>query len=102
MRKRSQPTSDLSQAPSLSTDAAGPVTFTLGKQHFSPIQYNNFEVGPFECRLQPKSGETYGEMLERATDLLEEMFDQEFERSLNKFLDRLERMGKIMQERKRR
>ncbi len=102
MRKRSQLTSDHSQAPSLSTEVEGPVTFTLGKQHYAPIQYNNFEVGPFEVRLQPRVDETYGEMLERATDLLDEMFDQEFERSLNKFLDRLERMGEIVRDRKRR
>jgi hypothetical protein len=79
----------------------------LGKQHFAPIQYQSFEVGPFEVRLQParESGmacETYGEMLERATDLLEDMFNQEFERTLNRFLDRIERMGEIVKDRKRR
>ena len=113
MRKRSQLTSDRLQAPSLSAEVEGPVTFTLGKQHFAPIQYFNFEVGPFEVKLQPKvihledtivrkRNETYAEMLDRATDLLEDMFDAEFERTLNKFLDRMERMGEIVRDRKRR
>lgn len=102
MRTRSQHTSDRSPAPSLSTEVEGPVTFTLGKQHFAPIQYFNFEVGPFEVRLQPKGGETYGEMLDRANALLEDMFDQEFERTLNRFLDRIERSGEIVKDRKRR
>jgi len=48
------------------------------------------------------ASETYGEMLERATDLLEDMFNQEFERTLNRFLDRIERMGEIVKDRKRR
>ncbi len=115
MKTRAQAKSGRSQPPSLSDRVAGPITFTLGKQHFSPIQYNHFEVGPFEVSLQPRLdstsnvdrdvftlNETYGQMLERATELLEDMFDQEFERTLNKFLDRMERMGKIVKERSKR
>lgn len=108
MRKRSQLTSDRLQAQSLSAEVEGPITFTLGKQHFAPIQFFNFEVGPFECTLQPKAvdittthRETYAEMLVRATNLLEDMFDAEFERQLNKFLDRVERMGEVVRDRKR-
>ena len=100
MKKRSQLTSDRSQAPSLSVEVEGPTTFTLGKQHFAPIQFNNFEVGPFEVKLQPKPGEIYAEMQERATEILQDMFNIEFERSLNDFLDKMVRMGKIVQARK--
>lgn len=111
MKKRSQTmTTDSSQPQSLTAEAEGPVTFTLGRQLFAPIQYNNFEVGPFKVTLQPKAAgplgthnrETYGEMQERATEILQDMFDIEFERSLNNFLDKIGEMAKIVQARKRR
>lgn len=103
---------DSSQPPSLSTEVEGPTEFTLGKQLFAPIQFNNFEVGPFKVTLQPKdkcniagqvlSRETYGEMQERAIEILQDMFDIEFKRSLDNFLDKLVEMNKIVQARKRR
>ena len=78
------------------------MTFTKGKEHYAPIQYQSFEVGPYDVTLQPREDETYREMLTRANGLLDELFEEEFERQLNLFMDRLERMGKIVQARRSR
>ncbi len=106
MRKRSQSTLDPLHQP-----VEDAVFFTKGKEHFAAIQYNSFEVGPFEVRLHPRDevtpegavvAESYGEMLTRANGILDAMFDKEFERLLNKHLDRLERVGEVASQRKRR
>lgn len=107
MRNRGQKTTAVSShQQSLSAEVEEPTKFTLGKQHFSPIQYNNFEVGPIVITLHPvrkwenkvERAENYGEMQARATDILEAMFDEEFERRTNAYLDKMVELGKLVKD----
>ncbi len=84
------------------------MTFTKGKELYAPIRFNNFEVGPYTVTLQPLMfgsppaalTESFEDMSKRAHAVLDDVFNQEFERQLNNHLDRLERMGEIVKQRR--
>lgn len=77
------------------------MTFTKGREHYAPIKFHSFEVGPYSVTLTPREDETWGELSARAHELLEELFAQEFKRQLDKYLDRVIEVSDRVSERKK-
>lgn len=65
------------------------MTFTRGREVFWPLKFHSVEVGPFSVSLNPRANESYAELADRAYELLEELFAQEFERTIERYLDRV-------------
>ena len=101
MKKRSQGSKiRTTHSQALDEDATDPIEFTKGKEHFSPIKYHHFEVGPFAVKLHPRAGETWGDMSDRATRLLDDIFDAHYTHAMEKFFDRIEQTAEATSKRK--
>lgn len=66
------------------------ITVTMGEQAFSPVPYNTFRVGPLTYTTSVNDHETPEEAVERATAVLIEQFQTQFEIQKEAFLERLE------------
>lgn len=69
------------------------VTFTLGAEKFSPVQYQTFDVGPFSASTTLRSGETIKGAYERVMGELRAVFKAEFEVRLREHLERVKAAG---------
>lgn len=64
-------------------------TLTWGKEHFGPVQYQSFEVGPFDVSITIRPGETVNEARSRGRAFLARVAREEYETKLEGFLARL-------------
>jgi hypothetical protein len=76
------------------------MNFTRGREVYWPLKFHSLEVGPYSVTLTPRAEETYRELAERAHTLLEELFENEFERLLNRYLDRVVQVSEHVNARK--
>ena len=70
------------------------VTVTWGEEMFSPVQYNNFRVGPFMATTKIRVGETAFTASRRALFELSKLAEVEFETKATAYLQRLATVGK--------
>lgn len=69
------------------------VVVTLGAEKFSPVQYQNFDVGPFSVTLTTRPGETVQEAMKRGLAMLYEVQREDFKVRSEGFLQRLREAG---------
>jgi hypothetical protein len=62
-----------------------------GKEHFQPLRFQGFDIGPFELQTRIRRGESVMEAKRRAMRLLEQMAQEEFEEKLERFLARVKK-----------
>lgn len=70
--------------------ALGPgdeVAFTVGREGFTPVKFHTFEVGPFTVTTKVREGETGAEAVARARVAAQAIFDAEYKRKLDAYLD---------------
>lgn len=65
------------------------LTVTWGAEKFSPVQYQNFDVGPFSVTITSEPGLSLEEAHARALGHLKSVAEAQFEVQLRGFLDRL-------------
>lgn len=56
------------------------ITVTWGAEKYAPIQYNNFDVGPFSTTTTIREGETAEEATDRAKAFLATLAREEFDK----------------------
>jgi hypothetical protein len=67
------------------------LTVTQGKEVFELVQYNSFSVGPMVAEVVPRPDESIVVAIARTQVLLQAAFEEEYERKLRGYLDRLGR-----------
>lgn len=55
------------------------LTLTVGKESYSPIKYQSFEVGPFQTTIIVRAGETASQAVQRGYRVLLELQEAEFQ-----------------------
>jgi hypothetical protein len=70
-------------------------TLTWGKELFSPVQYVNFEVGPFHVNIVIRPDETQEEAIARGNLFLTSLARADFEKKSRGFLVRVKRSVSI-------
>jgi ribosomal protein L37AE/L43A len=75
------------------------VVVHYGPELFSPKQFNNFTVGPFQIETTVRSGETTAQAMQRASDDLHRFASLEYKRKSNDYIERLKKLGEIVGER---
>lgn len=85
----------------LDAEATAAMTFTKGKETYTPIRFHSFEVGPFSVTLEPKSdGETWRELSKRGEALAESVFQDHYAKAIERYFDRVEDAGRRAKQRK--
>lgn len=69
------------------------LTVTWGREHFSPVQYNGYDIGPFTMEVTVQRGETPLQAERRAMVHMEAMASEEKTLKLKGFLARLSEAG---------
>lgn len=72
------------------------LTVTWGREHFQPIQFHGFDVGPFEAVVTVQAGETVEQAFGRAQARLRELAEAEWPAKLEAYLDRIRQLGARM------
>jgi len=72
-------------------DPGDEVSVTIGRELYSPIRYQTFEVGPYTVVTKVRPGETAREAFARARAVAQEAWDQEFEEKVGQHGDRVSR-----------
>lgn len=67
------------------------ITVAHGEEVFSPVQYHSFRVGGHSITVAPRDGESALDAAKRASVMLAELVDWEFEQTRAAFKDRLNR-----------
>lgn len=78
--------------------AAESVTVTWGKETFTPVRFNSFDVGPFSITVARVPGEGIDELRKRAQAHLERVAEEEFDRKLRAHLGRVRRAAEVARE----
>lgn len=64
-------------------------TFSWGREHIQPVQFNGFDLGPWEVTLTLRPGESIDDLHLRATEYLDAIADREYKHKLPRFLNRI-------------
>ncbi len=72
-------------------DSITSITVHYAEEAYSPVQYNTFRVGGHSLTVVPRVGENARDAYARGWNLLAELADNEFERRLASFRERLKR-----------
>lgn len=70
-------------------DAGDVLTVTLGEEHYMPIKYHGFKVGPIAVQVRMREGEGIDDLLLRAHRVLDVMFEAEFDLKRKQFWERV-------------
>jgi hypothetical protein len=76
-------------------ESAATVTVTWGKETFTPVRFNSFDVGPFSITVARVPGEELDELRKRAQAHLERIAEEEFDRKLRAHLGRVRRAADV-------
>ena len=66
-------------------NAGDRITITYGKEIYSPVSYNTYEVGPFSIETTVRQGETYEQAFERGYNQLIAIAARAFEHKRKQF-----------------
>lgn len=96
-RAQTQPTSssppdEIQVQESLHLDSEGSVTklvLSYGMQKFQAVQYNTFDVGPFQVEVQVTKGADIAALKSKAMRMLKQMFDEAYTDALQSHLDHI-------------
>jgi len=62
---------------------------TWGREHFAPVSYTGFDVGPFSATSHTREGESLAAAIRRLNNALEAVAISEFKLKMKSFLQRL-------------
>lgn len=79
--------------PSL-VDEGDRLRVVIGRETFSPVKYNTFDVGPLEMTVTVRRGESAADAFLRARVVLEQLFDAELATRIREFVDHLDEARK--------
>lgn len=75
------------------------VKFASGREHFQPIKFHGFDIGPFEITITIDQGSPPLEALQkRARSLLQAMKEEEFKFEREAYLQRVKDLDEFMEE----
>lgn len=77
------------ETPESSLSPGDTVTVTWGAEKYAPIQYHNFDVGPFATTTTIRDGETAEEAIDRAKTFLGTVAREEFDKKSAGFPNRV-------------
>jgi hypothetical protein len=83
----------------LPASAGERVVLHYGPELFSPKQFNNFTVGPFQVETTTRPGESVTDALQRLSDEVRKFASLEYKRKANDYIERLKQLGEIVGDR---
>lgn len=72
------------------------ITLTRGPNTYSPVKYNTFTVGPVSVRVQPGDQEALTDTYARADRLVGALYDLEYARALQTYMQDLRRTAETV------
>lgn len=81
----------VTRAADMTAEEGDLVTVSKGKENFSPVAYNTFEVGPLSIEGRVRGGESYDQAYARLSLVLETLFEAEFDIKLQSYREHIVR-----------
>ena len=75
----------------------GHVTFVWGREHYQPIQYHGFDVGPFELCVSIDGEADIEKVQDGAMAILDEIAKREFIKKRDAYLERVRHLADFME-----